>query len=450
MSKGDALIPILLLEACVTGGRTYEAYKRGGYVEARERGTEETLGAVFWIGGVPAFNKLGDVVGKKFLGVRDVNFDVGKDSVRKPFENYLQKMPKLTEKQLAAFKFTKIAASIVLSNAVIGFIVPKLNQAITRKYQCTLENLDKKREQSKNNKNPNFKGGGIQTLLSLTHNFENDSRYKLLSSDAGIAGGRAINARNKHERREALFRDLASIYFYMFCKNHIASMFNYLQDGRSTRIDPASVGILDNHLKDNLKEKSYSAEEFERAVMGDKNAVVPEKVQKEIKNGIITLEDFRKAVEDTKLREIAQKMSELQPKVKDVAIITSEQVKDIYTGGLINDPNMLKKVFEKYSSGKSIQTTAYYPEKDLRDLKGRMHDYIIDIIKKAKSAGENIDSKILTRANKMNLAKNAFNLTTGLAVSACFLATIIPKVQYWITQKTTGENKFPGVQKYDD
>lgn len=466
MSRGDALLPVVLLEAFVTGGRTYQAYKRGGVVEARERLTEETLGAIFWFGGVQAFNKLGDKVGQKIFklsNIKDMDFSVGKDAVRKPFENYLKKMPHLNPKSLATFKFAKIIASILLSNAVIGFIVPKLNQAITSKYKLIFDDWDKKlkekddcdtqitqsEQQIQKTQNPAFKGIE-QTLLSLTHKFENDSRYKLLSSDAGIAGGRAINARNQHERREALVRDLGSIYFYFLCKNHIASMFNYMQDGKKDRLDPTSVEILDKHLQANLKEKSYSPEEFERIVMGKKDTVIPEKIQKAINNGIISLEDFKKAAEDIKLGEVAQKMSELQPQIKGVSILTTEQVKDIYTGGLVNDPKMLKEVFDKFSGGKSMKAMDYFPESELRNLKGRIHDYIINIIKKVKLTGDGIDLNVLKRANKMNFAKNAFNLTTGIGVAAYFLATVIPKIQYWTTQHTTGENKFPGVQVYDD
>ena len=37
MTKPDAIEPIIALEATVTGGRTRQAYKRGGENEARER-----------------------------------------------------------------------------------------------------------------------------------------------------------------------------------------------------------------------------------------------------------------------------------------------------------------------------------------------------------------------------------------------------------------------------
>lgn len=481
ISKGNAIGAVILLETCVTGGRTYQAYKRGGLVEARERGTEETLGAIFWFGGVKAFNKLGDFIGKKIFGVSDVNFDVGKDNVRKPFENFLQKT-KLSEKKLATFKFTKITASILLSNAVIGFIVPKLNQAITNKYKDSLEKLDQERalKQQKNKNNstnktdetknsPAFKGLNTQTLLTITNNFENDPRYTLLSSDAGVAGGRAYNSRNKHERNEALFRDISSIYFYMFCKNHISSVLNYFEDGRTTRLDPVSTEILTNHLGNAFtNNEELSHEDFKTEVFGNANEKLPENIQNKIneellklKNAqpnkvisenevVISLKDFNELSNDSILNKKAFKMSKLQPKVNGVSVLSAEQIKNLYTGGLINDPYLLRKVFYKYTNKKSINPMAYVSEKDLRALKQRMHDYASDIIEKAKKKNQNITIETLKKANKVNYIKNAINLFSGLAISAYFLSTAIPKIQYLMTKKATGENKFPGVQHYTD
>ena len=52
-----SLVPLIMLECFVTGGRTLQAYDRGGFEEARERFTEESIGAAFWFGGVKMFNK---------------------------------------------------------------------------------------------------------------------------------------------------------------------------------------------------------------------------------------------------------------------------------------------------------------------------------------------------------------------------------------------------------
>lgn len=453
LGRADALLPVILLEAAVTGGRTYNAYDRGGFVEARERATEETLGAIFWLGGAAAFNKLGDHIGEKLLGIKDIEFDVGKDAIRNPFGNYLQKHAKYSQKTLATFKFTKVIASLVLANAIIGFVVPKINQAITRKYQKDIEKLDKRKKDIK--EATSFHGAGSgQILMTLTNYFENDARVKLLSTDVGIAGGRAINARNKHERREILFRDLSSIYFYLLCRKHINNILNKLQDGKWTRLDPISVSKLDKYLKKQLTKDSYTEEEFERLVLGDRNAAIPHKVQAKIKNGLITLDDFKRAtwtnlIKFSPLRKRAEAMSKLQPPLEGVSILTTEQVKDLYSKGLIDNPEFLSELFSRNTKGKSTNPLLFVSEKDLRSLKQNAVEHIESIINAAKSRGESITLESLKRANKLNLYKNAFNLTAGFAVAAYFLSTVIPRVQYWITRKQTGENKFPGIQKYD-
>ena len=58
--ESRGLAPLIMLECCVTGGRTFQAFKRGGFDEGRERLTEETIGAAFWFAGVKVFNKIND------------------------------------------------------------------------------------------------------------------------------------------------------------------------------------------------------------------------------------------------------------------------------------------------------------------------------------------------------------------------------------------------------
>ena len=45
----NGFLPVIALEAFVEGGRTYQAYKRGGFDEARERITEEFSGKLIVI-----------------------------------------------------------------------------------------------------------------------------------------------------------------------------------------------------------------------------------------------------------------------------------------------------------------------------------------------------------------------------------------------------------------
>ena len=142
LNKNGAILPVLLLEATVTGGRTYQAYKRDGFVEARERVTEESLGAIFWLFGATMAAALFDKIGQKFMKIPKNMPDVGRDNLRSPFNNFINKVAgilKLTPQQkeivktkLARYSVGKTAASLITACLFIGYVVPKLNQGITK------------------------------------------------------------------------------------------------------------------------------------------------------------------------------------------------------------------------------------------------------------------------------------------------------------------------------
>ena len=279
-----SLAPLIMLECFVTGGRTVQAYKRGGFEEARERFTEESIGAAFWFAGVKMFNKMNDHIGKRLLNLHTTNFDAQEDGIRKPLKNFLHDdksfktqakldgktgklIKNLTKEQIAVFKALKIGSSILLANVLVGLVVPKINQHITAVYhQKHLNDNNKQKPQEANplntsahqvsmdkfmksdeNKKVSF-GMNYNTLLSIANKFENDATYQLLSTDVGIAGGRAVSSRNNHERTEVLFRDLTSIYFYMFNMPNINRWLNQIEDGRKTRLDPVAAKQVTDHL----------------------------------------------------------------------------------------------------------------------------------------------------------------------------------------------------------
>ncbi len=129
----DGFLPVIALEAFVEAGRTYQAYKRGGFDEARERITEEFSGAVFWLGGVTGLNWLFEKLGQKILQLPKKTVDIAKDDVRNPLVNFLKgekrtnkNATEITQKLMARFKFTKVIASVLIANAFIGFVLPKI------------------------------------------------------------------------------------------------------------------------------------------------------------------------------------------------------------------------------------------------------------------------------------------------------------------------------------
>ena len=481
----DGFLPVIALEAFVEGGRTYQAYKRGGFDEARERITEEFSGAVFWLGGVTALNALFEKIGQKVLKLPNINIAIASDEARKPLDNYLKyektkEGAEILEKTIAKFKFAKVLSSVLIANAFIGFVLPKINQSITRWYHRNKPEHYGKNQNNLmprpsmdsfvNNTNDNKDVSFGMNMLSLANKFENNRNYKLLSVDVGTASGRAISARNNDERVEILFRDLSSIYFYMFNMYYMNKWLNKIeQKGNPTRLDPVSADFATKYMQSYVDEvgttssesvaKSVGIEQFRKEMFGEK-AEIPETIKAKLqgeKIKIISLDEFKALLKaDEKygakfeeLAKIADKMSELQPQIKGTSILTEGQIKDILTGGHINNPEFLKEFYKNRFGKNFMDKYKFVAQKDLDAYKAELTDYVESILKKVKEKDlATITEEILEKASKSNLKWNAINWGAGFVTSALFLSTLIPKMQYKITKWRTGSNEFPGTAQY--
>lgn len=496
LNKAGVLLPVVLLETTVTGGRTYQAYKRGGMTEARERLCEESVGAVFWLFGVKFFNEVGNWIGKKYLGIENPKFSLAKDAVRHPFENMIRdKKLDAFKKKLVAFKFTKVAMAVLLAGGTLGFVVPKINQAITKKM---LKNDAKKQQKNENENiknipisvkpetmqdfvertgnsdNPSFKGISIDKFVTLTNNLENHDIYKLLSTDVGVLAGRSYNARNKDERIEIIFRDGASIYFYLLCKDHVIKLMQKFDGfgGKLSKLDPTTAMATHNTLVEQMvihekKNNGYnpSLSAMKTYVFGSNPELVDQNLAKiKFKTGdIIALEDFETVLKDagievdSKMLNKAKAMSSLQPerelsdigkpKGKVMALLTRQQVRDVLNDGVLSRPSFIKKVMKETFNGQLSDSYSFIPRETIETLRQNIDDYVKVIIEYAeKNNIEKITPDLLLKINKKNFLRNALNIGSGLGVSALFLSTIIPKIQYWITEKRTGSKEFPGVK----
>lgn len=479
----DGFLPVIALEAFVEAGRTYQAYRRGGFDEARERITEEFSGAVFWLGGVTGLNWLFEKLGQKLLKLPKITVDIAKDESRNPLANFLKgerrtnkNATEITQKLMARFKFTKVIASVLIANAFIGFVLPKINQAITRSYH-------KKDKQKQNNKpqndfikrpeledfangnndkdNVSFSGRGLD-LLALANNFENKRNWKLLSVDAGTCSGRVYSARNNDERVEIAFRDLSSIYFYMFNMANMNRWLNQLEQGKDckSRLDASSAEFATEYMQNYLDTKDgkkVNVEEFAREFLGAREEL-PDVIKNKF-NGknIISLTEFKESLKGlygadkiAELERIADEMSKLQPQLKGESILTLGQAKDIINGGHINNPEFLIEFYKNaFGSEKFMNKYKYVSQDSLDKLKKELSQYVESIVKKARATdAKEITIETLKKASKHNFKMNALNWGAGFAISAAFLSTFIPKLQYLITKKRTGQNSFPGTKEF--
>ena len=492
MTKSEALAPVIALEGCVVTGRTYQAYKRGKWDEARERFIEEIMGSITWLGGVFSLNWLGDKLVAKILKSNGKNFDVGTDKIlRTPFDNFMKKVApqKFTPTQVAWIKSAKVLTSIALANLFIGFVVPKVNQGLTKKlrHERKIEQKQQKLFAPNTDSKTNdvaFKGA-MNLVNGFTNIIENTNTGKLLSSDAGIVAGRTYNARKPEERREIAIRDVGSIYFYMWASGHVGNLLNLVESGKLTRLNPNTAKILDKHLQDFLGENGMTVEEFRNAVLGKPDAVkLPEglKFETEELSAISKLTN-KKPLEVIKLSELekikdipadvlerARSMAELQPERLGEKILTKQQLLDAYNKAEINNTKLLHNAFSEFTGGegKKIGENAkgkpirseyeftggkyndeyrFVSNKKLYNLKAKMEQYVDTICKEAKDG--KIDKKLLDKVRNKNILYSGLNFVAGFGVSALFLSTLIPKFQYYVTRKTTGVDAFPGTYDYE-
>lgn len=495
LQNSEKILPMLLIEAPTTGGRVYQGYKRGGKTEAREKICEESLGAVVWLFGAKAFNKIGDFIGEKVLGLTDLDIDVGKDSLRNPFENVTNKKG-LT----AAFKFTKIASSAILATLAMGMVVPKIKMAMTNAFRMqaglepypdkkskdgkfhptwadklvahfikydknnigknssrlTEENrqlptMDEFLAQSKDKSSLSFTGGGLMNgLLYASHNLENNTTWRLLSTDVGTLTGRVANSRNKKEGIEYFVRDSISSLFYVFAAP-ISS--NLIRKATNTPdIHPKGAEAVRDRLIELLgaDKKPVSNEFFSQNFLSKEAG---EDLIKGITfkpNGTITLDDFNSQTGGIYSAK-AQLMSMLQPQLFDengvkTSILSQKQVIDVMSDSSMSEPKFLKKAIADVTGGKSDSERAFVSRGKLEGIRDSFDDFVLDLQKYAKKNSQNglIDEDMINKYTKHLNRKNLLIHMAGIGVAVLGLAYAIPKFQYWVSEKITGEKDFPG------
>lgn len=488
LANPDALASTILLESCVTGGRSYNAYKRGGKDELRERAIDDVLSAIFWLKGVDIFNNIGNKVGKHVLKVPETEFDVGKDALRTPFNNLIADLPKKgipteklagVEKKLAVFKFSKIILSTLCATAFVGFILPKINQALTRalkKKDTENTNVTEKQEKQKpnpamlvpmlsvtmeefskklqNNTTPSFKGLQPDTLTTIAHYLENNKVCKLLSSDVGILSGRVVTARNPDEGLEYLFRDSASSFFYIASTPLIYSLLQKATNSvKYTTIDPVAAKQVHEHCMEQLKNiDSIDAKEFSQKVLGSLNKATSDFIDKlPFISDVISLDKLKEHVTDENIIKKAAEMAKLQPEQAGIGkVLTRQQVKDVFKTGSINTPEFMMSVFKEGFGEDLTNPLKYIPMKKITKFRDNIDDYVESAVKMAnKTNNGQITKELLQKLNKKSFGMSATFRAIALGISAFALGIAIPKIQYAITKHRTGSDEAPGLREFN-
>ncbi len=467
LANPDTLTSTIALESCVTTGRGVNAYKRGGFAEFRERFTDDIVAALFWMCGVDIFNKIGNTIGKHILKLPVTEFDVGKDALRDPILNLSKEYQASVMKKLTAFKFTKIIISTLLATGFVGFVLPKINQKIT-KVMMSKKNAKSKNAQTlsdeilkansfesftnkiEKSKNVAFKGGVSNVMTTVAHCLENNKVCKLLTTDVGITSGRVATARNKDEGLEYLFRDISSAFFYYASTPLMYKGLQKLTKSSAlTTIDSVSAKMIRDQMVSQFKDgvSSVGVKDFIQNALGvlDDSA---KNVLNAIKTDVITLEELKKLISDEAVLQRAEQMAEkLQPARGGAKVLTKLQVEDVLRNGFINSPEFMEKIYKTKFGDALTNKFKFIPMKKINGFRKNINDYVNAVIKEAK--GGEITADIIKKVEKKSFIMSAGFRIAALAVSALALGVVIPKLQYYITQKRTGVNAAPGLREYE-
>lgn len=443
--NANATLPTLVIETGVTLGRAHEANKRGGKPEAVDRLVEQGISAIVWIYGVKALQKIGDFIGQKFLNIKDLNFDIGFDELRNP--------TKYINKKALTFKAGNILACTAIATYFIGAILPKINNAILDKTlkkqkEKNTENIKDRtsfsafQNQTKKNKNISFTslsdviGGAV---VNSAHILENNSTARLFITDTGVIAGRFANAPNKYRKIEGLFRDIASIYFYLKATEHISGGLNKLfNDG--AQADPKVIEKTVEMLTQKLnKNPDINVADFiSNATQSPKDEYI--EILKNAFNGkkTISVDEFIKLFPD--FEDKAKEMAKLQFIESGNGILSYQQASDVLSKSWTSDPEFLKKVFDSATGKNVADRLTFVSVKELDKTRTSIDKFIKQIAVNIKENTLNED--FIKKIAKQNIGKNFLFNVIGTAISIFALGFLIPKIQYAITKKMTNENKF--------
>lgn len=378
----------------------------------RERFIDEYITSAIWLGGIPATEKIVDkFISKKgyFAGTNikllnqvkdslqsiDANIERFKNIEAKDVQNALADLIKIKNNKTAFEKLLtmKFFAATAIPTIIMGFILPPLNFALTKKLREKKYGANKSQIKTnasfsftsnkafnelriKNQKNPSFTGSFSSAIANLR------TVDKMAISDGGLTIGRVSTSRNKEEGYMNAFRMIGSMILNFVTPAYIAKGLDKLANKLfkiNVNLDPI---ILDN-------------------------------------------KEFVNAIKDGKL-ELPKSNSE-----KDILDF------------LDNNPKSLFSKFAQKLKKVSYLESGYRDPRKFVDIKGMIKfKKEFERFINAASKSNNIEKF----ANKAKYVKG-INILANIGISSFLLAYVMPKAQYGFNKLVTGSYTDPGLRK---
>ena len=422
IGNNSSIYPLLVRDCCIEAPSKILIARRENSKESqikandatREKIIDEYATSAIWLGGIPAVEKLADKyiskkgynpnVNIKLFGegkkegsslVQGIEYNIKKFSQysNKDVQDAVADLIKVRDNKAVYEKFLtkKFAAATIIPTLIMGFVLPKLNFALTRKVKenrntqlplnvptKSFTSLNRTRFSDfyeKQNKDIVFTGGLTSTIASLR------TVDKMAISDGGLTVGRVSTSRNKEEGYANAFRMIGSMILNFVTPVYIAKGLDKLANKLfkiNVNLDPL---ILDN-------------EEFISAIKENK-------IELPKSNSPKDLMDFIDSKPNSLFSKFAQKMKKVS-----------------YLKSGIRDPRK------------------FVDMNDLSDFKTEFESFI-----DSARASKNIE-KFAKRAKYVKCA----NILANVGISSFLLAGVLPAATYKFIKLTTGSYSDPGLK----
>ena len=422
IGNNSSIYPLLVRDCCIEAPSKILIARRENSKESqikandatREKIIDEYATSAIWLGGIPAVEKLADKyiskkgynpnVNIKLFGegkkegsslVQGIEYNIKKFSQysNKDVQDAVADLIKVRDNKAVYEKFLtkKFAAATIIPTLIMGFVLPKLNFALTRKvkenrntqlplYVPTKSFTSLNRTKfsdfyEKQNKDIAFTGGLTSTIASLR------TVDKMAISDGGLTVGRVSTSRNKEEGYANAFRMIGSMILNFVTPVYIAKGLDKLANKLfkiNVNLDPL---ILDN-------------EEFISAIKENKIELPKSDSPKDLMDFI-----------DSKPNSLFSKFAQ---KLKKVSYLKSG----------IRDPRK------------------FVDMNDLSDFKTEFESFI-----DSARASKNIE-KFAKKAKYVKCA----NILANVGISSFLLAGVLPAATYKFIKLTTGSYSDPGLK----
>ncbi len=422
IGNNSSIYPLLVRDCCIEAPSKILIARRENSKESqikandatREKIIDEYVTSAIWLGGIPAVEKLADKyiskkgynpnVNIKLFGegkkegsslVQGIEYNIKKFSQysNKDVQDAVADLIKVRDNKAIYEKFLtkKFAAATIIPTLIMGFVLPKLNFALTRKVKenrntqlplnvptksfTSLNRTKFSDFYEKQNKDIVFTGGLTSTIASLR------TVDKMAISDGGLTVGRVSTSRNKEEGYANAFRMIGSMILNFVTPVYIAKGLDKLANKLfkiNVNLDPL---ILDN-------------EEFISAIKENK-------IELPKSNSPKDLMDFIDSKPNSLFSKFAQKMKKVS-----------------YLKSGIRDPRKFVDI------------------NDLSDFKTEFESFI-----DSARASKNIE-KFAKKAKYVKCA----NILANVGISSFLLAGVLPAATYKFIKLTTGSYSDPGLK----